>query len=73
MFKVLIPPCIGIVFILSLRTKKEKETIPIFKYNEETSFNGDSSTYIEQRWEERELREEKERTNNSQARASSDF
>jgi hypothetical protein len=73
MFKVLIPPCIGIVFILSLRTKKEQETIPTFQYNEETSVNGDSSIYIEQRGEARELGEEKERTYNSQARASSDF
>jgi hypothetical protein len=73
MFKILIPPCIGIVFILSLRTKKQEETIPTFQYNEETSVNGDSATYIEQRWEARELGEEKERTYNSQARSSSDF
>ena len=50
MFKVLILPTIGIVLILCLRTRKEKQVIPVFKYNEETSLNGDSSLYIRNSW-----------------------
>ena len=47
MFKVLIFPCIGVVLILCLRTHKEKETIPVFKYEtREEIYNGDSSEYI---------------------------
>ena len=51
MFKVLILPTIGIVFLLCLRTHKEEKAIPVFKYNEETSLNGDSSLYIRNSWE----------------------
>jgi hypothetical protein len=47
MFKVLIMPCIGVVLILLLRTKKEKETIPVFNYEErEEIYNGDSTNYL---------------------------
>jgi hypothetical protein len=47
MFKILIMPCIGVVLILLLRTKKEKETIPNFYYEErEEIYNGDSSNYL---------------------------
>ena len=46
MYKVLIMPCIGVVFILLLRSKKENETIPVFIYEEETNINGDSSNYL---------------------------
>ena len=51
MFKVLILPIIGIVLILCLRTHKEKQAIPVLKYDEETSLNGDSSVYIRNSWE----------------------
>ena len=51
MFKVLILPIIGVVAILLLRTHKENKAIPVFKYNEETSVNGDSSVYIRNSWE----------------------
>ena len=47
MYKILIVASIGIVFILSLRTKKEKETIPVFRYEEETNINGDSTNYLQ--------------------------
>ena len=47
MFKVLIMPCIGVVLILLLRTHKEKETIPIFRYEQrEEIYNGDSANYL---------------------------
>jgi len=46
MFKVLIMPCIGVVFILLLRSNKEKETIPNFYYEEETNINGDTTNYL---------------------------
>lgn len=47
MFKVLIMPCIGVVLILLLRSKKEKETIPVFNYEQrEEIYNGDSSNYL---------------------------
>ena len=40
-------PCIGVVVILLLRTKKQNETIPVFKYEtREEIYNGDSSEYI---------------------------
>jgi hypothetical protein len=40
-------PCIGVVLILLLRSKKEKETIPIFRYEQrEEIYNGDSSNYL---------------------------
>jgi hypothetical protein len=52
MFKVLIMPCIGVVLILLLRTHKEKETIPVFNYEErEEIYNGDSVTYCTESWE----------------------
>jgi len=52
MFKVLIMPCIGVVVILLLRTNKEKETIPVFNYEErEEICNGDSSNYLRESWE----------------------
>jgi len=45
-------PCIGVVVILLLRTHKEKETIPIFYYEErEEMCNGDSSNYVRESWE----------------------
>ena len=47
MFKVLIMPCIGVVFILLLRSHKQKETIPNFYYEErEEICNGDSANYL---------------------------
>ena len=47
MYKVLIMPCIGVVLILLLRSKKENETIPNFYYEErEEIYNGDSSNYL---------------------------
>jgi hypothetical protein len=40
------------VFILLLRTKKEKETIPVFRYEErEEIYNGDSTIYLRESWE----------------------
>ena len=51
MFKVLILPTIGIVLILCLRKHKEKQAIPVFKYDEETSLEGDSSVYVMNSWE----------------------
>lgn len=51
MFKVLILPTIGIVFLLCLRTHKEEKAIPIFKYNEETNVDGDSTEYLQKSWE----------------------
>jgi len=51
MFKVLIMPCIGVVLILLLRSKKEKETIPIFRYEQrEEIYNGDSTNYFKECW-----------------------
>jgi len=47
MYKILILPSIGVVFILLLRSNKEKETIPVFRYEErEEIYNGDSSNYL---------------------------
>ncbi len=47
MYKILIGASIGIVLILCLRTHKEKETIPVFNYEErEEICNGDSSNYL---------------------------
>ena len=47
MFKVLIMPCIGVVLILLLRSKKQNETIPVFRYEQrETICNGDSTNYL---------------------------
>jgi hypothetical protein len=47
MYKVLIMPCIGVVLILLLRSKKENETIPVFNYEQrEEIYNGDSSNYL---------------------------
>ena len=52
MYKVLIMPCIGVVLILLLRTHKEKETIPVFRYEErEEIYNGDSTIYLRESWE----------------------
>jgi hypothetical protein len=51
MYNILIVASIGIVFILSLRTKKEKETIPVFRYEEETNINGDTTDYLKECWE----------------------
>ena len=40
-------PCIGVVLILLLRTHKENETIPVFRYEQrEEIYNGDSSNYL---------------------------
>jgi hypothetical protein len=51
MYKVLIPSCIGVVVILLLRTKKQNETIPVFKYvQREEICNGDSTTYLKECW-----------------------
>ena len=51
MFKVLIMPCIGVVLILLLRTKKQSETIPNFYYEtREEIYNGDSTTYLKECW-----------------------
>ena len=47
MYKVLIMPCIGVVVILLLRTKKQNETIPVFRYEQrEEIYNGDSTNYL---------------------------
>ena len=47
MFKVLIMPCIGVLFILLLLTKKQNETIPVFNYEQrEEIYNGDSTDYL---------------------------
>ena len=44
-------PCIGVVFILLLRSHKEKETIPVFNYEQrEEIYNGDSVTYLKECW-----------------------
>ena len=52
MYKVLIIPCIGVVFILLLRTKKQNETIPVFNYEQrEEICNGDSTNYCTESWE----------------------
>jgi len=51
MYKILIGASIGIVFILCLRTHKEKETIPIFRYEQrEEIYNGDSTNYFKECW-----------------------
>ena len=51
MFKVLIMPCIGVVLILLLRSHKEKETIPVFRYEtREEIYNGDSTNYLKECW-----------------------
>ena len=40
-------PCIGVVLILLLRTHKEKETIPVFNYEQrEEIYNGYSTNYL---------------------------
>ena len=45
-------PCIGVVLILLLRTKKKNETIPVFRYEQrEEICNGDSTTYLKECWE----------------------
>jgi hypothetical protein len=45
-------PCVGVVLILLLRTHKEKETIPVFNYEERKEiYNGDSVTYCTESWE----------------------
>ena len=52
MYKVLIMPCIGVVVILLLRTHKQKETIPVFNYEQrEEIYNGDSTNYCTESWE----------------------
>ena len=52
MYKVLIMPCIGVVFILLLRTHKQNETIPVFRYEtREEIYNGDSTNYCTESWE----------------------
>ena len=51
MFKILTVASIGVVSILLLRTHKEDKAIPVLKYNEETSLNGDSSVYVMNSWE----------------------
>ena len=51
MYKILTVASIGVVAILLLRTHKEEKAIPVFKYNEETSVNGDSSVYVRNSWE----------------------
>jgi len=52
MYKILIGASIGIVFILCLRSHKQKETIPVFNYEErEEICNGDSSNYLRESWE----------------------
>ena len=52
MYKVLIIPCIGVVLILCLRTHKQKETIPVFRYEQrEEIYNGDSTNYLKECWE----------------------
>ena len=52
MFKVLIMPCIGVVLILLLRTHKQNETIPVFRYEQrEEIYNGDSTNYLKECWE----------------------
>ena len=44
-------PCIGVVLILLLRTKKQNETIPVFRYEtREEIYNGDSTTYLKECW-----------------------
>ena len=50
MFKILTVASIGVVLILLLRTHKENKAIPVFKYNEETSLEGDSSVYMLNDW-----------------------
>ena len=62
MFKVLIMPCIGVVFILLLRTHKQNETIPVFRYEtREEIYNGDSTNYLKECWssENRERKDSK--------------
>jgi hypothetical protein len=53
MYKVLILPSIGIVFILSLRTKKEKKQLKILELNETEyrSNRGSEQIYILESWE----------------------
>ena len=48
MFKILILPCIGIVFILSLRTKKEQKQLKILELNETEyrSNRGSETNYL---------------------------
>ena len=51
MYKILIGASIGIVLILCLRSHKEKETIPVFRYEErEEIYNGDSANYLRESW-----------------------
>jgi hypothetical protein len=52
MYKILIGASIGIVLILCLRTHKQKETIPVFRYEtREEIYNGDSTNYCTESWE----------------------
>ena len=48
MFKVLIPSCIGVVLILLLRTKKQKEQLQILELNETEyrSNKGSETNYL---------------------------
>ena len=73
MFKILILPSIGVVLILLLRSKKQEETLPVFRYEEETSITGDSTNYIEQRWEERKFWTKEDRGFDTKNSSSSDF
>lgn len=53
-------PCIGVVLILLLRSHKQNETIPVFKYEtREEIYNGDSTTYLKEYW----TSEDKQRKN----------
>jgi hypothetical protein len=53
MFKILILPSIGIVFLLCLRTKKEQKQLKILELNETEyrSNRGSEQTYIKESWE----------------------
>ena len=47
MYKILLGASIGIVLILCLRSHKQNETIPVFRYEQrEEIYNGDSTTYL---------------------------
>ena len=52
MYKILLGASIGIVLILCLRSHKQNETIPVFRYEQrETICNGDSTNYCTESWE----------------------
>jgi hypothetical protein len=53
MYKILILPSIGVVFILSLRTKKEQKQLKILELNETEyrSNRGSEQIYILESWE----------------------